>query len=181
MTKIELKRRYFDWLCSLIYDGQRNVDSFTRLLVFLDNIPFTYTISMDGNRFSDGLYLRHRFGSERRLSGVEVDHCLADKPCSILEMMVALAKRCEETIMDDPEYGDRTNLWFWGMIDNLGLGRMDNARFDENQARAIIDIFLRREYNYDGQGGLFTVRNPLVDMRKTEIWYQAMWYLNTIT
>lgn len=181
MTKIELKRRYFDWLCRLIYDAQRNVDSFTRLLVFLDNVPFTYIISMDANRVSDGLYLRHRFGSELGLSGAEVDRCLAGKPCSILEMMVALAKRCEETIMDDPEYGDRTSLWFWGMIDSLGLGRMDNIRFDENQARVIIDIFLRREYNYDGQGGLFTVRTPFADMRKTEIWYQAMWYLNTIT
>lgn len=181
MTKIELKRRYFDWLCGLVYNEQRNADSFTRLLVFLDSIPFTYTIAMDGNRVSDGLHLRYRFGSERGINVAEIDHCLAGKPCSILEMMVALAKRCEETIMDDPEYGDRTNLWFWGMIDNLGLGNMDNSRFDEKRARVIVDIFLRREYNYNGHGGLFTVRNPLSDMRTTEIWYQAMWYLNTIS
>jgi hypothetical protein len=35
-----------------------------------------------------------------------------------------------------------------------------------------------REYNPDGSnGGLFVLKNPRADLRETEIWYQAMWYL----
>ena len=40
-------------------------------------------------------------------------------------MMIALAIRCEEHIMDDPDAGDRTGQWFWSMLVSLGLGSMD--------------------------------------------------------
>lgn len=46
-------------------------------------------------------------------------------------MMIALAQRCEESIMDDPEAGNRTGVWFWAMISNLSLDCMSDDDFDE--------------------------------------------------
>lgn len=95
--------------------------------------------------------------------------------------MVALANRCEETIMDDPQMGNRTGQWFWGMITNLGLGHMNNNKFDKDAVDDIIDKFLNREYSPNGKGGLFTVRNCDDDLRNIEIWTQMLWFLDSIS
>lgn len=92
--------------------------------------------------------------------------------------MIALAVRCEEHIMDDPDIGDRTGQWFWNMIVSLGLGSMTDERFDGEYVDEVVDIFLNREYERNGEGGLFTVNDTDRDMRNVEIWYQMHWYLN---
>ncbi|MEG1515987.1 MAG: hypothetical protein RSD95_13955 [Clostridia bacterium] len=97
----------------------------------------------------------------------------------MLEMMVALASRCEEQIMDNPDDGDRTGKWFFEMVESLGLMGMDDRRFHKGAACDILCRFMRRAYDESGQGGLFTIRQPNsnVDMREIEIWYQMMTYL----
>jgi hypothetical protein len=95
-------------------------------------------------------------------------------------MLVALALRCEENIMDDPDMGNRTGQWFWIMISNLGLGAMRDSRFNERRAEVVIDRLLSRDYEPDGEGGLFTVKGCKHDMRTVEIWHQMCWYLNYI-
>ena len=95
-------------------------------------------------------------------------------------MMIALAIRCEEHIMDDPDIGNRTGQWFWNMIVNLGLGSMTDAKFDENYTNMVIERFLNREYERNGDGGLFTVKHSRRDLRTVEIWYQMCWYLDEI-
>ena len=92
--------------------------------------------------------------------------------------MVALTIRCEETIMDNPAFGDRTGQWFWSMVNNLGLSDMTDDRFDERIVRKKIDIFLKRGYEPDGQGGLFRIKHCRRDMRYVEIWYKLCWYLD---
>ena len=103
-----------------------------------------------------------------------------EKPCSVLEMMVALSLRCEEEIMDDPNIGDRTRQWFWGMVVSLGLGAMHDDRFDKKYVDETIERFLKRKYEYDGRGGLFTIKDSNRDLREVEIWYQLCWYLDSI-
>ena len=105
---------------------------------------------------------------------------ILDGPCSVLEMMIALAIRCEENIMDDPNIGDRTSQWFWGMVVNLGLGSMVDCRFDKQFVDETIRIFLNRKYAPNGNGGLFTIRDCDKDLRKVEIWHQLCWYLDKI-
>ena len=83
--------------------------------------------------------------------------------------------------MDDPEKGDRTGQWFWRMVTNLGLGGMTDTRYDKNEVTYILNRFLRREYDRDGRGGLFTVKDPPTDLRKVEIWYQLWWSLDDIS
>ena len=177
MLRDRIKHDYFEWLIEMIH-GNRYAEgvSFKKLLELLHNIEFEYIVRNDKNRAEDGMDLRYRFAYE--YDGVEYAERYLEGPCSMLEMMVALSIRCEEDIMDDPRYGDRTGQWFWGMIVSLGLGGMTDNRLDEATVREIIDRFLDRKYAPNGKGGLFTIRNHTVDMRKVEIWTQLLWYLD---
>ena len=82
--------------------------------------------------------------------------------------------------MDDPQVGNRTGEWFWGMITNLGLGSMTDSRYDRQRVDDVIFRFLHRGYDRDGRGGLFRVRNCHQDMRDVEIFYQLCYYLDEI-
>jgi hypothetical protein len=55
---------------------------------------------------------------------------------------------------------------------------MIDRQFDEMYANSKIYAFLNRDYKSNGDGSLFTVRNPKQDMKDIEIWYQACLYLN---
>lgn len=167
---------YFDWLCDLV-DIQRFSKHLTyrKLLMHLHNIEFVWTVSMDENRADDGIQLRRKFGLAR--NDLSLQRYL-NGPCSVLEMMIALAIRCEDTIMDDALLGNRRGQWFWGMIHNLGLSPMTDPRFDRRFVDDIVARLLNREYEPNGKGGLFTVRNYDRDMRTVEIWCQLSWYLD---
>ena len=173
-----VNEEYFEWLCELI-DGKRfsHVRTYEKLLSHLHNIEFTWFVPHDDNRASDGVQLRRRFGLVRNDMSLQG---YLHGPCSVFEMMVALAIRCEETIMDDDSIGNRTGQWFWGMIHSLGLTPMTDREFDVRQVDAIIARFLNRDYNPDGSGSLFTVSNCAYDMRRVEIWCQLSWYLGSI-
>lgn len=181
MTRSELNDRYFHWMCQLVpirrYSRGR---SYQKLLYFLYNVDFRYTIPMDGNREADGIDLRYRFGYENSYNESLIASYLDNRPCSVLEMMIALAIRCEENIMEDPEIGDRSGRWLWDMIVNLGLEDMNDTRFDERYVEEVVDRFLNRKYKKNGEGGLFKVRNPRRDMRTADIWYQMCWYLDEL-
>lgn len=176
----QIQERYLDWMTRLVCeDGYGGTVSWSCLFALLHNMEFTYLMELDENRAIDGCDLRYRFAYECGYSGEEVEE-LNDRPCSVLEMMVALATRCEEHIMDDPESGNRTGKWFFDMILSLGLIDMQDNRFDAIYARAVVSRFLGREYAANGCGGLFTLRYHSADMRRVEIWYQAMWYLDEV-
>lgn len=176
MTNV--KDLYFTWIVDMVCRDQiSNEVSYWMLLQYLHHTEFICSMKRDVNRAADGIDLRRRFalfqGDEhlvKQLSG----------PCSVLEMIVALAIRCEESIMTNTEYGDRTSQWFWEMIVNLGLGGMMDKMYDEKYIDYVVTRFLNREYNPDGKGGLFTVRGCNQDLRKVEIWYQMNWYLDTL-
>lgn len=165
----EVKNDYFEWLYDKVCTGGI---SYRKLLMCLHDIEFTYTIPNDVNRASDGADLRYRFTQNKD----EFD--ILDGPCSVLEMMVALAIRCEETIMDDTRYGNRTGQWFWSMMSNLGINLMIDDMFDREFVEDKVYRFLDRQYEPNGRGGLFYIRNCNDDLRYVEIWVQLLWYLD---
>lgn len=178
MTKNAMANEYFDWLCNQICNRRYSRDiSYKKLLTRLHQIEFIWIVKKDRNRAEDGLDLRYRFSYEK---GYRDIHSYLDDPCSVLEMMIALAFRCEN-IMDDPAYDDRTEQWFWNMIVNLGLGSMTDDNYNREYVDDVIWKFLNRKYDRDGKGGLFRVRDCKRDMRRVEIWYQLNYYLDTIT
>lgn len=177
-SELQLNDLYLDWICSLVYGNTKwDRESYNKLIRLLHDIPFEYSIPLDGNRVSDGLNLRYRFGYEEGYSDVLIASLLDNRPCSVLEMLAALSLRCEEHIMDHP---DEDTNWFWEMISNLGLSFMTDLYFDEKAATYIINKFMRREHEKDGRGGLFYIPNYGKDLRNAEIWYQLNWYLEYI-
>lgn len=178
MIRDDVINAYFEWLCDMVCENRySDTVSYRKLLAYLHDVDFIYLISKDKNRAADGEYLRYRFSLDETHGYLSR---YLDGPCSVLEMMVALAVRCEEAIMDDPQIGNRTGQWFWGMIVSLGLGSMTDDRFDEGYVASIVEQFLYRNYEPNGRGGLFTIKHCDADLRDIEIWTQMLWFLNSI-
>lgn len=181
MTQDELSNKYFNWMYQLVCNNEYNKRlSHRKLLYFLHDVEFTYSIMMDENRAIDGVDLRYRFGYECGYNKSVIAEYLDNGPCSVLEMMIALSIRCEESIMDDPDIGNRTGKWFWDMVTNLGLSAMIDSKFDKEYCEFVIERFLTRKYKRNGEGGLFTIYDTNRDLRDVEIWYQMCWHLNNI-
>lgn len=173
----EMVNVYFHWLCSMV-NADDPQESYICLMGVLFDTEFEWTIGNDVNRAEDGKRLRDPFFSdEESLS----------KPCSVLEMMIALAIRIDEEVMWNPDKGDRTAVWFWEMIDNLGLGELDDGLEYgkiERIASRKLHIFVHRMYKSDGVGSLFPMKTPLQKngavtkkCHKLEVWYQMMLYM----
>lgn len=176
MTRTEINNLYFDWIYSLVMKNPPKRLSYKKLLGILRDLEFYYTIPMDANRLEDGINLRYRFGRENFIEDPVIAACIDDRTCSLLEMMVALAIRCEE-LMECPDTENRTSEWFWTMIRSLGLEHMNDKNFDEEHVELVVTRFLNHEYDPDGNGGLFYIENCRRDLRNVEIWYQLNWYL----
>ena len=179
MTTNNVNKEYFEWLCSLIRDSKPNKRASYKLLIeYLYKTEFVYILPMDGNRCADGIDLRYRFGYEHGIVDPVIASCLDIRPCSILEMMVALCFRCEEHIMFNPSNGLMAGRWFWMMIKNLGLENMTDGNYDPERVNSIVWRFLDRRYSPDGEGGLVCIPDCQYDMRSMEIWYQMQRYLS---
>lgn len=181
MGHIKTSTKYFRWMCQLIHDERETKGrSYLKLLKKMDSIEFTYSVFTDKNREADGIELRYDFGYEHDISKDIIRNELDIRPCSLLEMLVALCRRCEVHIMDNPEFGDRTGVWFWGIINNMGLMNMDDEHYDPNYTIHCIRNLLNRTFNYDGSnGGLVTLPGCEHDLRDVEFWYHMMWYFST--
>ena len=187
MTQISREKivnEYFSWLCDIIHaDRFKRAGSYSMLLSTLYNREFTWSPEYisDADRAGDGMELRWRFACEtgRERLHEYVKECLAG-PCNLLEMLVALSSRCEETIMDDPRIGNRPAQWFLGMLRSLGLSGFTDDRFDRHKIDRILSVFESRTYRSNGEGGLFTIRNCSEDMRCLTIWKQLCLYLDSI-
>ena len=170
-------KEYKKWLYHEVIDSKPKRKEYDKLFDTLFDTPFKIIHPYDENRAMDGLESRWIFSSQ---PGVEDIPALEGVPCSVLEMLVALSIRCEETIMDDTRVGDRTGQWFWGMITNLGLGSMTDDNYSRDYVDSVIDRFLRNDYESNGKGGLFTIRNCEYDLRSVGIWCQLCWYLDSL-
>ena len=174
MIAHNIEEDYFEWLYDLACDGRYGGNiSFRKLLSYLHNAEFVWTIDRDVSRYKDGIDLRYRYAWEilhdpKRAKEIE-------GRCSMLEMMAALAIKTEN-FMDDVEYGDRTAQWLWVMINSLGLGHMHDDEFNSEEADRIVNRFLDHDYSPDGRGGLFMIPNSDRDLRDMDIWDQMCAY-----
>lgn len=170
---------YFCWLCEMVaVDGRYTDAAYWVLAKVLWNTDFYYSMERDEDRLKDGLALRDRY---YRVGGTDS----YDGPCTVLEVLVALADRMD-CIMDELDGECRITMFFWEMIDNLGLSNYSDDVFESypkrvgsfyNRIDVRIDNWLSRNIDYNGQGGLFPLERPRSDQRETDIWYQANAYL----
>lgn len=170
----EVLKRYFDWLLNKIDYKLNTGGGYDRLLNRLNNTRYIWTLEMDENRAEDGIALRERFCNESRIFGFHMDE--NEYPCTVLEMLVALAIRCEGDIMGEPGE-ENPGKWFWIMMENLGLDGVTDRHFDPDYVDDILDIWMSNEFQPDGTGGLFPLISPTFDQRNREIWTQMGNYL----
>lgn len=163
MTTVELK--YFEWLCHFVYDD-RFQTRYDRLFDLMFRVDFFWLIPMDENRAVDGMNMRKEYG------------IILDRPCSLLEVLVALCRRVESQIAQNTELGDRTGEWFWIMISNMQLSGQTDEYFNEDYCLSRFDILLNRSFSPNGEGGLFVLDHPRQDLRYVDFWYHFMWYLS---
>lgn len=178
MIRKAISEEYFKWLSDIV-NPKGGRGHYDMLLYHLYSTEFYYIIPMDANRAADGEDLRIRFAHEVGYTEHKVKEAIS-RPCSVLEMITALAIRIEAEIMGEIEIGDETSKWFWGMIVNLGLSDFTDANFNADEVDTIVYRFLERQYEKDGEGGLFYLNHCKRDIRKIEIWYQMCWYLDEI-
>jgi len=165
-----IESAYFNWLCAKVQHIENPTPSLTywNLLRELHSTEFVWLISGDDNRANDGLDLRLEFSRE---AFTRIDPDWSHLGCSVLEMLIAFSRRAQfETDLSSRE-------WFWIFIENLGLKEFNDAQIRPFTITDIINQFIFRAYEFDGQGGLFPLRNPRHDQRKVELWYQFAEYL----
>lgn len=176
MKKIDentLKLDYFEWLLSKIgVDPEKN--QYIQGYKWLFSKDFKWSHKLDANRAADGVDLRSTFAYECGYNYCDIREIMIHKNCSWLEMMVALAMRCEDSIMGNEEFGDRTPHWFGVMINSLGL-YLDCSEEDN----VILEKCASRQYKSDGEGGLWWVMGSRKNLRRMQIWDQMCEYLNT--
>lgn len=162
-----IRTDYFEYLCLLV--GKNQSEPYSLLLERLFSIGFYSMVPNDDNRGVDGEQLRDQYidamgSSARPLSFPKFS-------CSVFEMMIGLAKRMEFEL-GGGKYEKKASYWFWVLIDNLRLGWCKNDIYSMSEVDFVIDRMLSREYNRNGEGGLFPLNHSKKDQRKVEIWYQ---------
>ena len=177
MTRTEFTDRYFRYLCELVADGINSNKKYSFLLTYLFTVDFRYSVPMDSNRESDGIEMRYTFGRGLGVPDPQIAAELDIRPCSVLEMMVALAVRIDDSMFYDFDEGLQAGRWFWKMVESMGLINMDDRNFNAHLVSTAVENMLSRQYRYDGRGGLFWIPNTNRDIRDMEIWYQANYYL----
>ena len=177
MTQNQVASSYFEWLCSLVERSESTNSNyrFTKLLSFLHNNSFRHIHPMDENRANDGIGLRREFGL---ISGF--DYSLLTGPCSVLEMLIALAIRIENDICYDVDYGERIDQWFWNMVVNIGFGGMTDGNWKPHEAEMVLKRFLNREYRANGVGSIFTIHTPGANALEVDLWTQMLWHFSEL-
>lgn len=175
---------YFDWLTNIVMPGGQTRDhkSYHRLIAMLFDSKFYPLMNTDDARVDDVYAMRSQYTDIVHMDPASADGFVRQgfPSCSMLELMVALARRMENHIMADSEYGDRTSQWFWEMVSSLGLSSMDDSNFDDRLSGVVISQFVNREFAKNGCGSLFTIHNPDIDMRDLDLWYQMHAYINEL-
>jgi len=131
----------------------------------------------DDNRAMDGMDLRDEFLHQRPT--LKIERNWRELDCSMLEMLIALAKRADfET--DTGALAGGVGGWFWKFMDNVRLSQYTDAVVNDRSLGAIdrtLETINNRTYKPNGRGGLFPLRRPQHDQRNVELWYQLSAYL----
>lgn len=169
------KYDYYEWLVEKV--NCQKSENHTRLLHTLHSIPFHIVLERDSNRARDGIYLRTQFYNSGSFFIDETVPVLdpALDPCTVLEMMIAMAERfCLDVIGFQFK---STADWFWYMIENLGFKHCTDDDFDDEEVYSKVQNMMNRNYKPDGRGGMFPLAHPTEDQRHVELWYQlSEWY-----
>jgi len=164
-----IETEYFKWLCAKVLE--RGTQNYVDLLFIMYKTEFVWVVPADRNREEDGIELRLDYLRET-FQKRDTDYSWYNQPCSILEVLVAFAKRA--SFQTDIPVAD----WFHIFLENLKLD--DYRRVSESDIPVIEEIlynFVWRTYDLNGDGGLFPMLHSTNNQKDVEIWYQFCEYL----
>ena len=182
MSKFLFKEGYFEWLCAKV---GINLDpnfgqSYSNLAHVLSDFEYYSVVPRDVNRAKDGVRLRlyyDDFCGENPAEDVEN----YGETASYLEVIVALAMRMQDLAVDGNDGGFTVKKFFWELLRNLRIDHLSDDIWDKNTSEKYVNWVLRtvseRVIRKDGKGGFFPLKDPKIDQREVEIWYQLNAYL----
>ena len=168
----EIREAYFNWLVQYMELDRNHLIEIGKIL---HSTQFIAINLKDRNRAFDGKALREQF---KNASLFDDYRCL-DGPCSVLELLIGIAIRIDY-LMREPGQSDQTVKWFYMLLDNLHIAEFTDDHFgytDREKIKDILNKFILRKYNYDGEGGLFPLHHSRQNQTKIEIWYQMSAFL----
>lgn len=177
---------YMNYLDGIVHISSENpLDQYTKLASTLLDIEFFYTLPLDENRVTEAMELRTDFlaevygitSTEGRLDVNE--EAFLSRPMSVLEVMVALAKSCEDRIMYIPGQ-NRTHFWFHLMLENLGFEGFADGKYSDEIAAFVeehMEEVLNRDYDFYGEGGFWPCYSGQVDAKTVDMWMQMNRFL----
>jgi hypothetical protein len=164
---------YLTWLYSQVGDTKIKDSNRTywKLLRQLYTTEFVWLIPHDDNRIEDGRDLRYEFVDQSKLA--DVDRGWIRLGCSMLELLIALSRQLAFECEGEPRD------WFWHLIRNLELQDYNDAQYSyfQTQIAQRLEQVIWRRYEYNGDGGLFPLKDPHEDQRSVELWYQLNAYV----
>lgn len=180
---VDFGEGYFKWLEGELLDQDHM--SYHSLLRKLHAKEFMWVNEYDENRADDGSRLRARYSE---VCGVDYRTSWLTWPCSVLEMVDALAVKIDDMIMYDLSQGERIGEWFWLMLDNLGLLKYSDdiwAKRPETCDRdvdAILRRFMEREWDSHGRPNLFLPKDGKLtfEWSQMDIWGQCVAYFRDV-
>lgn len=175
--KKPLDELYLVWLYRQVGDPEIEdpARTYWRILKQLYTKEFVWIVPNDDNRIVDGTDLRYEFVDESEL--MNVDSNWIRLGCSMLELLIGLSRRLSFEAEGEPR------AWFWELMDNLGLKKYHDNRYNSKAdvAEKVVDTILERviwrTYFHDGRGGLFPLKSTARDQRDVELWYQLSEYV----
>lgn len=174
MDAAPLDELYLRWLYGQVAIVDEQDESLTYWSLFrqMFTTKFLWLVPRDENRLEDGKALRNVFLREQGLSRREVDPAWIDIECSFLELVMGLSNHLEF------EAGGTVPYWFWKLLENIDLrGFHDAVDYPEDVVEGIIYSVMFRQYNRQGEGGFFPLKEPCEDQRGIELWYQLSAYV----
>ena len=166
---------YFVWLCANVQADAR----YEELLLELYFTDFEVMVEIDESRAVEGLMLREEYYNLDRSADWVM---FMRAPCTVLEALIAMARRLDGLTTDE-NCGDRTRVWFWDMIGNLGLKQYTNFMYEKDpytQERVfdILKVWMDRGFESDGHGSPFPLEYPKCDQRSRSMMYQMYDYVD---
>lgn len=175
----EVSRAYFDWILDIVDVRDTIYPDYSSTIHYLFSREFYYIIQNDDSREADGRFLRVDFENLGQFADY---HALWDGPASVLEVLIAMARRMDEDWLRssdfDPNFAAKC---FDKMFENLGLYDFSNENIGLKSSRTgtdgfsrleeVVDRFLNRDFDRDGSNGSpFPLKNCHFNARKEEFW-----------
>lgn len=172
-----LTETYYLWLAEDCFSTPPERREYEGVLRLLHDIPFYWTIWSDENRAGDALSFRQNdfLGYQQDLDRLD-QHWLnawAQQAPSVLEVLLGCARRwC--FYFEAP-----VAFYFQHMFRNMRFDRFPGRTLNSGGQEIVrnrCDIWMARQFESNGEGSPFPVKQDVTDMRLVDIWTQMNAY-----